>query len=53
MPGSGGSTAKAKAGKPSEAKLTYKICTAAKGKGKPKTEAKTISPISPKFDDNK
>src|SRR3989338_2073823 len=49
----GGSMARARAGKPSVARLTYKICTAERGSGKPTNEAATISPISPIFEDNR
>src|SRR5512140_1304047 len=52
-PFSGGSTESAKAGKPSVARFTYRICTAVSGSGSPSSADPAINPISPIFDDSR
>src|SRR5512138_2655469 len=50
---SGGSMDNARAGRPSVAKLTYKICTAVNGNGKPNNAEPANKPISPMFEESK
>ncbi len=48
-----GSTASARAGKPSVARLTYRIWTAVSGRGRPSSAEPAISPISPILEESR
>ncbi len=50
---SGGSTARASAGRPSVTRLTYRSCTAVSGSGRPARVAPAMRPISPMFDESR